>query len=219
MSIIVLDTETTGNEPPEVIELAYGWLDVLQLELHHPHVERFCPSKPLAFGALATHHILSEELIGQPPSSTCKLPAVDYIVGHNCDYDWKALASPPVKRICTLAIARALYPECDSHSLGAMLYRLHPSPREARELLKGAHSALTDVSLCAYILCEMANQHSLAWVEPESIWEFSEKCRIPKVISFGKHKGTPVKDLPRDYKQWLLRQPDMDPYLIKAIKA
>ena len=52
----------------------------------------------------------------------------------------------------------------------------------------------------------------------EDSWGRSEIARIPTVMTFGKHKGVPIKDLPADYKRWLLGQPELDPYLIKALK-
>jgi len=52
----------------------------------------------------------------------------------------------------------------------------------------------------------------------ETVWQLSEKARIPKVMMFGKHKGTAIKDIPGDYKSWLLKQPDVDPYLVKALR-
>jgi len=36
-------------------------------------------------------------------------------------------------------------------------------------------------------------------------------------MPFGKHKGLMLADLPGDYKQWLLAQGDIDPYLRKAL--
>ena len=51
-----------------------------------------------------------------------------------------------------------------------------------------------------------------------SIWKFSEEARIPDTMPFGKHKGMPIKDVPRDYKEWLKGQPDIDEYLLKALK-
>jgi exodeoxyribonuclease X len=53
----------------------------------------------------------------------------------------------------------------------------------------------------------------------EDVWKVSEIARIPAVMSFGKHKGTPIKDIPADYKEWLLKQTDIDPYLFKALKG
>ena len=47
----------------------------------------------------------------------------------------------------------------------------------------------------------------------------SELARIPTVMTFGKHKGTPIKDVPADYKRWLLGQADIDPYLQKALRG
>jgi exodeoxyribonuclease X len=39
------------------------------------------------------------------------------------------------------------------------------------------------------------------------------------MMTFGKHKGAAIKDIPADYKQWLLKQTDIDPYLVKALRG
>jgi exodeoxyribonuclease X len=52
-----------------------------------------------------------------------------------------------------------------------------------------------------------------------SLFIMSETARIPKYITFGKHKGTAIKDLDPSYVTWLLRQDDLDPYLRKAIEV
>jgi exodeoxyribonuclease X len=52
----------------------------------------------------------------------------------------------------------------------------------------------------------------------EDLWQVSEVARIPSVFSFGKHKGTPIKDAPLDYIEWMLRQDDIDPYLRTALE-
>ncbi len=36
-------------------------------------------------------------------------------------------------------------------------------------------------------------------------------------MTFGKHKGMNITDIPPDYKRWLLGQQDVDPYLRKAL--
>ena len=53
----------------------------------------------------------------------------------------------------------------------------------------------------------------------EQLYIASEEARIPKSITFGKHKGTAIQDLPADYIQWLLRQDDLDLYLRKALET
>lgn len=53
----------------------------------------------------------------------------------------------------------------------------------------------------------------------EALWVISEKARIPTIMPFGKHKGVAIKDVPADYKRWLMKQPDTDQYLLKAIQS
>ncbi len=220
MTLYAIDTETNGRDPAEVIELAILRMEDLTAADDAVCItRRFKPELPSTNGALAVHHILPEELEGHEPSKMAKIPAdATYILGHNIDYDWKALGSPPVKRICTLAIARALYPEVDSHKLGAMLYLLSPG-EYARQTLKNAHEAQADVEICLEILGRMLLEKQLSFNSNEELWKFSEGCRIPTIMAFGKHKGLPIKDLPYDYKKWCLRQPDFDPYVLKAIRG
>ena len=52
----------------------------------------------------------------------------------------------------------------------------------------------------------------------EELYVASEDARIPKMITFGKHKGTAIKDLPSDYANWLLKQDELDPYLRTALE-
>src|SRR6218665_2225992 len=48
------------------------------------------PKKPIELGALATHHILDEELADCPPASGFSLPpGTEYLIGHDVDYDWQ----------------------------------------------------------------------------------------------------------------------------------
>lgn len=233
MSAYIVDTETTGEDPVgEVIELAFGRLsetwDFLPLTQ-----SRFKPVKPITFRAMATHHILPHELEKCLPAEEAKalLPAdMEYMVGHNVDYDWEHLGRPACKRICTLAISRCIWPGNDSHSLAALTYRLTESTRwtEARELLKSAHGASVDVALTYAILrAQLENevvQTALQFyvgqgLSPlESLYAFSESARIPRIWTFGKHKGQDIAKTDRGYLSWCLRQPDMDEYVKTACR-
>lgn len=235
MSALIIDTETTGFDKPDVIELAYIG------PFTHPgsslgrdkkFQQRFKPRKPISLGAMATHHITFEDLVDKPEwqgswSPPDELGDIDYIIGHNVDFDWAAIGSPDVKRICTLALARYVWPLLDSHSLGAIMYHIHvEQPRYASMLLTGAHSAVVDADLCLDIL-------NLLWLmigEPktwEELWVISEKARIPKFFTFGKYgpQNYPptgkevswVKANDRGYVKWCLSASDMDPYLIKEL--
>jgi exodeoxyribonuclease X len=213
---IIFDTEATGIKEPVLIEAA--WLELESIEpfsINNPFVQRYNPGKPITLGALATHHILDEELIDGPPASSFSLSGdVKYLIGHNVDFDWEVIGKPEIKRICTLALARKLWPNLDSHNQGALLYYLDRNT--AREQLRNAHSALTDVGICAVILDHICQQLDIKTIE--DLYAESEKARVPTTMPFGKHKGLPLGDLPIDYKQWLLGQGDIDPYLKKALE-
>ncbi len=212
---IIFDTEATGIKEPVLIEAA--WLELKSIEpfsVENPFVQRFNPGKPITLGALAIHHILDEELVDCPPANSFSLPDdVEYLIGHHVDFDWEVIGKPAVKRICTLALARKLWPDLDSHNQGALLYYLDRNT--AREQLRNAHSALTDVGICAVILDHICHQLGIKTVE--DLYAESEKARLPTTMPFGKHKGLMLADLPSDYKQWLLTQGDIDPYLRKAL--
>jgi exodeoxyribonuclease X len=213
---IIFDTEATGIKEPVLIEAA--WLELESLDpfsVNNPFSQRYNPGKPITLGALATHHIMDEELIDCPPASSFILPGhVDYIIGHNVDFDWEVIGKPEVKRICTLALARKLWSDLDSHNQGALLYYLDRNT--AREQLRNAHSALTDVGICAVILDQICQQLNIKTIE--DLYTESEKARIPSTMPFGKHKGLLLADVPCDYKQWLLGKEDIDPYLRKALE-
>ena len=212
---IIFDTEATGIKEPVLIEAA--WLELASIEpftATNSFVQRYNPGKPITLGALATHHILDEELVDCPSASSFKLPDdVSYIIGHNVDFDWEVIGKPEIKRICTLALARKLWPNLDSHTQSALLYYLERN--SAREQLRNAHSALTDAGICAVILDHICQQLGVKTVE--NLYTESEKARIPTTMPFGKHKGMLLTDLPNDYKQWLLGQGDIDSYLRKAL--
>jgi len=214
---LIIDSETSGVIEPAIVELAWLKFDS-PTSLDDPgesFEQRYNPGKIIGFGAMATHHITNQDVAACPPSSTFKLPKdTGYIIGHNVDFDWVAMGSPSVKRICTLALSRYLWPGTDSHTLGAMIYMLEP--RNARALLRDAHSAMSDVISCKILLGHILEKlgYPSTW---EGVWLLSEEARLPKVIGFGKHEGTRIAELPLDYRQWILSKPDMDNYLKMAV--
>ena len=77
----------------------------------------YIPGKPITLGALATHHIMDEELVDCPPAASFTLPGqLDYMIVHNVDFDWEVIGKPEINRICTLVLARKLLPSLDNHS-------------------------------------------------------------------------------------------------------
>jgi exodeoxyribonuclease X len=214
---IIFDVEATDKKDAVIIEAAS--LDVSSinpLAVGNPWVQRYNPGKPISLGALATHHIMDEELVNCPASTSFRLPAgTKYIIGHSVDFDWEAIDKPEVKRICTLALSRSLWPDLDSHTQSALLYNFERAT--AREQLRDAHSALADVWICSKILGQIIGRLHPASLD--ALWEMSEKARIPTTMPFGKHKGELISQIPSDYKQWMLRQDNVSEYLRKALQA
>lgn len=220
MSAIIIDTETTCAEGPiEVIEMYWETFD-FDLQPANGMYQRYAPTGEIQLGAVATHHIFAEDLIGCPPSprAPADVPPVDYWIGHKIDFDWKALGSPRgVKRICTMAMARATWPQIDKHTLTALTYFISGRTPQVRHQLQSAHGARTDVALCRNILMWFF-QHEEGLDSLEKLYQFSEYCRIPKIMAFGKYKGQPVSAVDKGWANWYARQDDTDEYLLKALR-
>ena len=225
MQTIILDTEThTLNGLP--IEIAYAPIEIengkLSLDKKKIFDQLYQVGQPISFAAMAVHHILESDLADQPFYKEFKLPSeTTYIIGHNVDYDIAAIArcgvdTSKLKPICTLALARHVWEDAEAHNISALIYLISKGSEKAREMLKGAHRADADIILTANILMHIIHQLNIENIE--QLYIASEQARIPKSITFGKHKGTSIQDLPADYIQWLLRQDDLDPYLRKALE-
>lgn len=238
MTAIILDTETTGVDAPDVIQLVWSQLvpsfestpPRLYVDPMHMSPWWFRPRKPISLGAMAVHHIIDEDVqtCDEWPGAWPLPEGTEYLIGHNIDFDWQAIGSPPVRRICTLALARKLWPTIDSHSLGAMTYYLKPHA-QARELLRSQHSAVTDVGLCHdLLLAELALMPAItSW---ERVWAASEKARVPTHFTFGKYgpeNGQPgvaiaeVRRMDPGYIDWCLTKCDQckDEYWQRALRG
>lgn len=233
MTAMIFDTETTSrNDDREIIEAAGCRVELVNdlagpsqriaLPIAGPVWQRrFKPSVSIEYGAMAVHNILPCELEDCPPSSSFEFPGdVKYIIGHSVDFDWEAAGKPDVKRICTDAMARWVWQDADSYSQSALLYMLLGPTPETRDLLTGAHSAVEDVLNNARLLQGIIEARpDLSLEDLPALYEFSEQCRMPRVIPFGKwkdHTPAEVLDMDPGYVDWLHRQDWVDPYLIRA---
>ena len=224
---LVLDVEATGiSDDAQATEL--GWCDVYFNEKGElqpsskAFVQRCKPELPISFGSMAVTHIHDDELVNEPSHRDVIQhvvnDSVSYVIGHNIDYDMRVIGNAGVnrqfKRICTLAIARACYPVDTDHKLLAMLYML--DYEFAREHGKSAHSAKFDVMFCVRILRIMCINNNIT--NMEQLYQFSEHCRVPAYLRFGKHKGKHIDDVDLSYKQYMLGKGLDDPYTALAFE-
>jgi exodeoxyribonuclease X len=233
MAIYLVDTETTDRRPPlEVIELAWlrvkpgedlaGISDSIERSGHFQfdseYCQRFRPAKPSTYGALAVHHILPHELEGCPPSSSLALPAdMTYMIAHNVDFDWEAVGSPKVKRICTDAMARHVWSDATGYSQVALTYLIGAPTEHTRDKVRRAHGALADVHMNADLLYAILEKRPdiLTWSQ---LWEFSEECRIPRTCPMKRYEGIPLEDLETGFIRWCLGLYDLNPYYRKGLE-
>ena len=230
MTTYILDTETTGLIEPHMTEAAYSIVKINDGKvavLQAPRAKRFNPLKEISLGSMAISHICDEDVADEPPHTAFKLPSsVEYLIGHNIDFDMAVLKNAGVthtpKLICTNAMANYLLPTLESHKLVSLLYHFH---REvARAQAKDAHAAIADIYFTELVLgslIDLANEQGHVITDVDSLYEFSQMARIPTHLSFGKHKGEAIADLATSsegagYLKWLLKQDSVDPYLAQA---
>ena len=230
MTTYILDTETTGLIEPHMTEAAYSIVEIAAGKvavLQAPRAKRFNPLKEISLGSMAISHICDEDVVDEPPHTDLRLPSsVEYLIGHNIDFDMAVLKNAGVthtpKLICTNAMANYLLPTLESHKLVSLLYYFH---REvARDQAKDAHAAIADIYFTELVLgslIDLANEQGHVITDVNSLYEFSQMARIPTHLSFGKHKGEAIADLAASsegagYLKWLLKQDSIDPYLAQA---
>ena len=234
MKAIVIDFEATdATDDAQATEIGYmavAFNDGLFTKAGEQGVKSaYCkPDRPISFGAMAVTNIFNEDVEGcEHHKSLCAriMPKGEaYIIGHNIDFDIRVAANAGVdvsqyKAICTLAMARNLYPDADSHTLGAMSCML--DYKYARANMKDAHGAAADVVMTArllYIMCKNQNITSM-----DQLYQFSEFARIPTHFPFGKHKGIAIAELAtnqdgRGYLEWVIKSITDNEYLTTACK-
>lgn len=228
---IILDTET-HDLPGLVIQFAYAYMSF------QPHEGKLTPvmqhqtlfnelysigDQQINPAAMAVHNIIDSDLTGKPHTSTITVPLTEgYIIGHNIDFDINALELSTgvkcnLKPICTLALARAAWPDLPSHKLTALIYHIYGPTEFARNLVQNSHDAAADIRNTAHLLSALCAHLRIQSIE--ALYEASVQARIPKKMAFGKHKGSLIEDVPRQYMNWFINKSENpDPYLVAAFR-
>jgi len=219
MRIRVMDLETCGLEPPAgVVELAtWDFLDGRVAPTGHAQlIDPGCPIPP---EISAIHHIIDDDVRGQPTFAHAigyaLLGDVDAYCAHRAAFErqWITPAlTGATPWICTLRCAYRVWPDAPGHSNQALRYWLKPEGLD-REIAKVAHRAGPDAYVTAFTLRELLKK---ATVDQLIKWS-AEPALLPRV-QFGKHYGLPWSKVPVDYLSWILRQPDMDEDIVHTAR-
>jgi exodeoxyribonuclease X len=221
MKLIVIDTETSDLDPNKgaaILELAWmviehdseRWRPVSAYETYIQY------SGPINPHAQASHHIKADCLT--PHRAMLRADAVQkllnelepdtFTVAHNSEFDAKFLPEVTNQWICTFKAAKKVWPGAPGYSNQVLRYWLNVNPDLSLApsvKARAPHQALYDVATTTGILLKMLEQHSPA--------ELYQLCTSPsrlRTIDFGKHKGTPFEQVPKDYLKWLRDQPQLD---------
>lgn len=226
---LILDTETANlDAPPKggVCEIAWMILDD-DGEIKEQDRSLIDPQVPINHAATAIHGIFDKDVteaptleeyfaIVQDEKFSSIGSAKPYLfIAHNEKFDWRYVA-PYIfsnRRLCTLRLARKLYPDAENHQLQTLRVAL-----DLPFVLGDAHSALGDVEVVRQFLLKVNRDfgHTL-----DEMIELSkpEPLTASSKVTFGKHKGVKWLDVPSSYVKWLLKQDGTDDELVKLLRT
>lgn len=211
---IVTDTETTGLDPSvdRIVEIATVWFEGeedKQVSLHS-----LCnPNRDIPPEVMAVHHITNEMVAKCQPYDVIVEEVLGwahplYIVAHNAEFDQgfiKPLIDSNPKWICTYRCAMHLWPDAPGHSNQTLRYWLKLQLDNVLPTDLYPHRALYDTIVTAHMFKKMLETHTL-----EQLYELTNTPILLKTCKFPKYRGVLWKDVPHNYLQWILRNPDMD---------
>lgn len=222
--IIVVDTETTGLDPAaaKIVEVAAVRLSAGDLSI----VDRFeClvdPECEIPPEASAVHHLTADGIkaAGARPWRDFAGPKLAEFAGaasifcaHNAAYDSRVMYDFAVPWLCTWRLARHLWPDLPSHGCQYLRYALHLKVDTG---YLAPHRAMADVLVTAEILRAAIHAYwerdkLQATILVSQLIDLANSPIVVRIFPFGKHKGVPIADVPRDYIAWALRTlTDMD---------
>jgi exodeoxyribonuclease X len=227
MSYRAIDLETTGlpkdnGEPTGIMQV--GWCDMRFNIIKPPHGFFVDSGVPVEIEARAIHHISDEMVAGEikPDEATTLLARGEheYTVAHNIEHEKHyispgvvALTGEPRQWICTYKTALRIWPEAPGHKLQELRYFLKLDDEEDFDpkLAEPPHRAPGDAYVCAHllrrVLKEITVEQAVRWSSgPALLW----------MCFMKKYKGTPWKDVPKDYLDWILNKSDITDRDIRA---
>ena len=198
--IRIIDCETTGTtDDDQVVEI--GSVDLKDRELANAMSTLVQPTIPIPPVACAVHHITDDMVAGAPSIEEAMAPYMDARVfaAHNCAFDRRFL---PFEGdwICTYKAAMTVWPDAPEHKNQVLRYWLG-LPALPDWVGINPHRALFDAWTTAMLLQRLLDQRSV-----EELVEISGKPLLLPFLRFGKHANVPMREVPKDYLEWILRE-------------
>ncbi|MER0238032.1 exonuclease domain-containing protein [Fulvimarina sp. MAC8] len=215
----VIDTETAGQKLEEdaVIEIGSVDLDLSTGAIFNP-MQTFCDPGGVVIsdGARRVHHITDEMLAGAPPFAEAAQPFLtETYAAQRADFDRSRLSFTG-RWLCTYKLALRAFPNVRAHGLQSLVKYVPLNLSSVEEMLAGLHPhrALFDAVCTAVLLRRIAEElmplcHDLTDFLDRAERVSNEPALLAK-LRFGRHKGVPIREVPADYLEWLVSEPDMN---------
>ncbi|WP_246763929.1 exodeoxyribonuclease X, partial [Cronobacter sakazakii] len=181
----IIDTETCGLQGG-VVEVAS--VDIIDGAIVNPMSDLVRPDRPISHQAMAIHKI-TEAMVADKPYIEEVIPRYhgsQWYVAHNASFDRKVLPEMPGEWICTVKLARRLWPGIRYSNMG--LYKSLKLQVETPEGLHH-HRALFDCYITAALLLEIMKVSG--WT-PEEMVNITGRPQLITTLPFGKYRGEPV---------------------------
>ena len=217
--IRVVDLETTGQAPPAHGVCEIGWQDVAlgadgRWDLHGEGGQRYVnPGRPIPPVTQAIHHILDEQVAGEPFWQDVARPVLDpyprriALAAHRASFEAQ-FCTPALTRgadwICTWICALRLWPDSPSFSNQVLRYWRKPHGIEHARGLP-AHRAFPDAYVTAFHLRDMLNEASVA-----QLIDWSNAPGLLPRVRFGPDRGKSWQEIDDDSLHRFLGDRDID---------
>ncbi|MEM7568128.1 MAG: exonuclease domain-containing protein [Pseudomonadota bacterium] len=212
----VIDTETAGHKLAEdaVIEIGSVDLDLVTGDTHEPMETLVDPAGVEIVDAARKVHKISDEMLEGAPAfaeAILRFEGAETYAAHRMSFDKPRLGLKG-RWLCTWKLALRAFPEQRAHGLQTLVKRLELTPDTPDTLY--AHRALYDAICTAALLRAIAN---VLMPRCDGIADFLKRAEavsaepgLLRRLRFGQHKGKPIAEVPADYLEWMLREPDMN---------
>lgn len=224
MKFRVIDLETTGLDPQKDKPVEFAFIDAtygqqfLFIQNHRDGLLN--PGMPISASASGVHHITNSMVDNKPTFDEVKPKIMRptqgrVFVAHNAAFEKAFIGVEPW--ICTMILARRLWPEADDHKLQTLRYHLNlkrlgdSGNKPINTIYNGPiHRALPDAAWTLSLLAAILEK---APCSQYSFIDWATKPQWTACIPFGKHKGKAWSAVHPQYLHWLRRDPspkDMD---------
>ncbi|HJX53717.1 MAG TPA: exonuclease domain-containing protein [Polyangia bacterium] len=208
MDFVVIDVETTGLDPKTDGVCEIGWCTTTESAGAFFASQLVNPGIPISPHASAVNHLVDADVANAP--SLERVVLEHYIfdwgipVAHNAPFDSAFLPMIKGPWLDTRRMARRYLPEAPQHSNQFLRYFLKLDVPRTVVPHRAEGDAVTTAALLRYLL----NGPAKADFERLTIEDFVREQSAPirlRTIGFGKYKGKPWSEAPRDYLLWLSR--------------